>query len=71
MHTTREGVYECTYASAGKHRTAHVRAWDAREAGELFADELRADGIAEPGSISVRARSDSKARRMLYRGRFQ
>jgi hypothetical protein len=68
MSTSREGVYECTFASGGRQRTAHVRAWDAREATELFADELRADGVEEPGSISVRVRGARRTRRTVYPG---
>ncbi len=58
---TREALFECTYASAAEHRTAVIRAWDAREAAELFAEELREDGVAERGKISVRARGDEGA----------
>lgn len=66
MIAIRETVFECTYASAAVRKTAHVRAWDAREAVELFAHELRADGVAERGSITVRARSDRKPRTSVY-----
>jgi hypothetical protein len=62
----REAVFECTYASEDRLRTAHVFAWDAREAVELFAQELRADGVAERGSITVRARSASSPRTSPY-----
>jgi hypothetical protein len=62
----REAVYACTYASARERRTARVRAWDAREAGELFAQELRGEGVAAPGSIHVRGRGEK-----LYRRRYQ
>jgi hypothetical protein len=62
----REAVFECTYASARELRTARVRAWDAIEAGELFAQELRGEGVAAPGSIHVRGRGEK-----LYRRRFQ
>ncbi len=53
---TREALFECTYASAVRRRSALIRAWDAREAVELFASELREEGVAERGKISVRAR---------------
>jgi hypothetical protein len=66
MSVTREGVFECTYASAAQLRTAYVRAWDAEEAVELFAEELRGDGVAERGDISVRARRDGRPRRSVY-----
>jgi hypothetical protein len=66
MNATREAVFECTYASAARLRTAYVRAWDAREASELFALELRGDGVAERGNISVRTRKDLRPRRSVY-----
>jgi hypothetical protein len=66
MSLTREGVFECTYASPAQLRTAYVRAWDAEEAVELFAQELRVEGVAERGDISVRARADGRSRRSVY-----
>lgn len=63
---TREALFECTYASAAQRRTVVIRAWDAREAVELFAKELREDGIADRGEISVRARGDDAASRSSY-----
>ncbi len=67
MNAIREGVFECTYSSSARLRTAHVRAWDAGEAVELFAHELRGDGVTESGTISVRAASDRRPRRSVYR----
>lgn len=67
MKPSREGVYECTYASSAVVRTAHVRAWDAREALELFADELRGDGVVESGEIRVEAKGGRAARTKRYR----
>lgn len=55
MNAIREVVYECWYASSAQQRTAHVRAWDLREAVELFAQELRLEGVAEDGRICARA----------------
>jgi hypothetical protein len=66
MSTTRETVYECTYASATCLRTAHVRAWDVREAVDLFDHELRADGVAERGSIRVRGAGAQGLRKAVY-----
>jgi hypothetical protein len=60
MSTARETVFECTYDSAARRETAFVRAWDAREAVELFAHELEAAGVAEEGCIRVRARSGER-----------
>ena len=64
---SREAVFECTYASAEVVRVAHVRAWDVREAMELFADELRSDGVADGGEIWAHSRSGGKAGTTRYR----
>lgn len=66
MSVTREAVFECTYASSAQLRTAYVRAWDAEEAVELFAQELRVDGVEERGDISVRARTERRLRTSVY-----
>lgn len=66
MSPSREAVFECTYASPRGQRIAHVRAWDAGEAADLFAHELAADGITDPGSISVRRRGDRRPRTAAY-----
>jgi len=66
MSQTREAVFECTYASSAQLRTAYVRAWDEEEAIELFAQELRTDGVAERGDISVRARAGGRRRDSVY-----
>ena len=58
MNAIKEALYECTYASAEGLRTAHFMAWDSREAVEMFAHELEAEGVAERGIIQVRARGD-------------
>lgn len=36
----RESVYVCSYRAGDDEIVAHVRAWDDREAAELFAREL-------------------------------
>jgi hypothetical protein len=66
MNATREAVFECTYASKAQVRTAHVRAWDLQEAVELFAHELRADGVAQRGNIRARARGARRVRKAAY-----
>lgn len=53
MATEREAFFECSFTSAHDHRTAHVRAWTAEEAEDLFRDILLEDGVREPGSIVV------------------
>lgn len=49
MH--RESIYVCTYTTAEEEHVAHVRAWDAREAAELFARELELD--ADRAAVAV------------------
>ncbi len=67
MHDIRERSFECRFESASRRRVAHVRAWDAKEALQLFEEELRADGVHEPGEIVVSAvhgrRRDAQARK--------
>ncbi len=53
MHDVRETFFECQFASATHRRIAHVRAWDAKEAVQLFELELRADGVDEEGEVVV------------------
>jgi hypothetical protein len=53
MHDVHESSFECRFESASRRRVAHVRAWDAKEALQLFEAELRADGIDEPGEFAV------------------
>ncbi|ACG75448.1 hypothetical protein AnaeK_4245 [Anaeromyxobacter sp. K] len=59
MNAHRESFYRCTIASPEGRRVAHVRAWDAREAEELFRAELRADGLDAAGPVEVAALGDA------------
>jgi hypothetical protein len=50
----RESVYFCSYDSGEGEHSAHVLAWDDREAAELFASEIREDvGDVRPSDIRV------------------
>ncbi len=51
MHDIRESSFEVRFDSASRRRIARVRAWDAREAAQLFLMELRADGVEEAGEL--------------------
>jgi hypothetical protein len=53
MHDIRESAFQCQFESAARRRIAHILAWDAKEAQQLFEAELRADGVDEPGEIRV------------------
>lgn len=55
MNVHRESFFRCSTASAQGPRVAHVRAWDACEAAELFRAELRADGLEDDGEVEVAA----------------
>ena len=56
MH--RESIYVCTYSTGAERVVGRVRAWDGREAAQLFALELEAehsDRRVVPRDVSVRA----------------
>ncbi len=53
MPVKRESFYRCVFSSNSSRRVAHVRAWDAREAEQLFRTELETDGVDERGTIEV------------------
>jgi len=53
MHDIRESSFQCQFDSASRRRVAHIRAWDAKEAVQLFEVELRADGVEEEGEVVV------------------
>jgi hypothetical protein len=53
MNTQRESFFRCTFSSGKSQRVAHVRAWDAGEAVQLFRTELKGDGVDERGTIVV------------------
>jgi hypothetical protein len=50
----REGLYECVFRSGSQRYSTYVRAWDDREAADLFQVELRLDGIGGDGTIEVK-----------------
>jgi hypothetical protein len=50
MH--RESVYVCTLTGEGDERVGYVRAWDDREAAELFARELELESDGEPVRVA-------------------
>ncbi len=53
MHDIRESSFECRFDSDSYRRVARIRAWDAKEAVELFVIELRADGVDDAGEVVV------------------
>ncbi len=53
MNDIRESSFECRFDSASGRRVGRIRAWDAKEAVQLFVIELRADGVEEAGEVEV------------------
>ncbi len=49
----RESIFVCRFTSPRGSRTARVRAWDEREAVEVFRDELVEDDLHESGTIEI------------------
>jgi hypothetical protein len=50
----RESVFACTYAAGNGEHVAHVRAWNRREAAELFAREIELDFGADVRIAEIR-----------------
>ncbi len=70
MHDIRESSFQCQFDSASRRRVAHVRAWDAKEALQLFVVELRGDGVEEAGEVVVSpVRGGRRSRARLRRRR--
>jgi hypothetical protein len=69
MTSQRELLYRCTFSSTHRTSVAHVAAWDAREAIQLFSAELADDGVGERGTIEVESLEGtlSEQRRAAYR----
>lgn len=60
MH--RESVFVCTYTAGEKEHVAHVRAWDNREAAELFAREIELEsGVLDVPLAEIRVRPAFRA----------
>ncbi len=62
MQVKRELFYRCIFVSPRSRRVAHVSAWDAEEAVQLFRGELRTDGVDEQGTIEVLPLGESDER---------
>ena len=67
MKMQRESFYRCVFSSSHERRIAHVRAWDAGEAVQLFRTELKSDGVEERGTIEVFPFGSEEAERSAYR----
>jgi len=51
--SVRESIFFCRFTSPGGSRTARVRAWDEREAVEVFREELAEEELRENGTIEI------------------
>jgi hypothetical protein len=67
MTAHRETFYRCTFTSPRTRMIAHVRAWDAGEAMQLFQTELNTDGVEENGTIEVSNLAGAVSERARYR----
>jgi hypothetical protein len=54
MSTPREKVYRCTLVTGSRRVTGHVRAWNEREAVQLFREELSDSGVTARGDVLVK-----------------
>jgi hypothetical protein len=54
MSTPREKIYRCTLVTGSRRVTGHVRAWNEREAVQLFREELADSGVTARGDILVK-----------------
>ncbi len=54
MSAPREKIYRCTLVNRSERLTSHVRAWDEREAVQLFREELADAGVMARGKILVK-----------------
>ncbi len=63
----RESFFTCRFTSPARSRTAHIRAWDEKEAAQLFGLELSQDEEGrEPGLIEV-----FRAKRRILETRYE
>lgn len=51
--TVRESIFVCRFTSPRGDRTARVRAWNEREAVEVFREELVEEDLHESGTIEI------------------
>ncbi len=51
--STRESIFVCRFTCSSGSCTARVRAWDEREAMEVFRGELAEEHLREDGTIEI------------------
>jgi hypothetical protein len=67
MH--RESIYLCTYSAGAARVVGRVRAWDEREAAQLFAVELEAEHGASVAPAEISATKTPPPGRLVRRRR--
>jgi hypothetical protein len=67
MH--RESIFLCTYSAGPQRLVGRVRAWDEREAAQLFAAEIEAEHGGPVASTQVHATKTAPPRRLVRRRR--
>jgi hypothetical protein len=67
MTPERETFFRCTFSSPRRTSVAHIAAWDAGEAVQLFEAELRDEGVGERGTIEVASLGGAQTKRAKYR----
>jgi hypothetical protein len=55
MSTPGEKIYRCTLVTGSRRLTGHVRAWNERDAVELFREELADTGVTARGNVLVKS----------------
>jgi hypothetical protein len=53
MATTREQFFVCTLTTRDRTITRPIRAWDGREAAQLFRDILKEEGCWSRGRVAI------------------
>jgi hypothetical protein len=67
MSPDREIFFRCTFSSPRRTSVAHVTAWDAGEAVQLFEAELQHEGVGERGMIEVASLTGALTKRATYK----
>jgi hypothetical protein len=67
MTPEREIFFRCTFSSPHRTSVAHITAWDAGEAVQLFQAELQDEGVGERGTIEVASLTGALTKRATYK----
>jgi len=53
MSTAREKTFVCTFTSRTQRLSLRIQAWDARQAAQIFREELDERGLRGRGDVEV------------------